>query len=94
MVNFRVASQEFCMVRSYTEDLENHRTVKIKGCMGTSTRIYHNLPKVGPPVAKGAFLLKVCLAVVRAVMLGKRSPEEAALCKTNKLRQTLAICCY
>ena len=28
-VNFRVTTQKFCMVGGYTEDLTNHRTVKI-----------------------------------------------------------------
>ena len=31
-VNFQVTTQEICMVGSYTEDLTNHRTVKIGGC--------------------------------------------------------------
>ena len=30
-VNFRVTIQEFCVVGGYTEDLTNHRTVKIGG---------------------------------------------------------------
>ena len=30
-MNFRVTIQEFCMVGGYTEDLTNHRTVKIGG---------------------------------------------------------------
>ena len=28
-LNFRVTTQEFCMVDGYTEDLTNHKTVKI-----------------------------------------------------------------
>ena len=30
-MNFRVATQVFCIVGGYTEDLTNHRTVKIGG---------------------------------------------------------------
>ena len=28
-LNFRVTTQEFCMVDGYTEDLTNHKTLKI-----------------------------------------------------------------
>ena len=30
-MNFQVTTQEFCMVGGYTEDLTNHKTVKIGG---------------------------------------------------------------
>ena len=73
-MNFRVTTQEFCMVGSYTEDLTTHRTVKIGGwalARGWA------LVRDNMVVAFGSFLPQICI-VLEAVLLKlhvKLAPE-------------------